>query len=52
MIENITKKQKRNDTYILNQIVNVLKLNFEKVNANHILYNIWWYIKESRKAKK
>tara|TARA_Y100000004_G_scaffold164236_1_gene194210 strand:+ start:330 stop:491 length:162 start_codon:yes stop_codon:yes gene_type:complete len=51
MIENIKKEQVRNDTYILNKIMNYLKLNIHKVVNNGDLSFIYEYIKQSRKKK-
>ena len=51
MIENIIKKQVRRDTYILNRVMNHLNNNFHLVNKHQPLYNIWWFIKQSRQAK-
>lgn len=51
MIENINKKQVRNDTYILNKIMNYLKTNFHKVVNDGDLYFIYDYITQSRKKK-
>ena len=51
MIENIIKKQVRGDTYILNRVINHLNNNFHLVNKHQPLYNIWWFIKQSRQAK-
>jgi len=51
VIENIIKKQVRGDTYILNRVINHLNNNFHLVNKYQPLYNIWWFIKQSRQAK-
>lgn len=53
MIENIRKKQVRGDTYILNRIINHLNKNFHTVTNSEdtTLYEIWWFIKQSRQAK-
>ena len=51
MIENIKKKQVRGDTYILNRVINHLNKNFHLVNNDQTLYNIWWFIRQSRQAK-
>jgi len=51
VIENIIKKQVRGDTYILNRVINHLNNNFHLVNKHQPLYNIWWFIKQSRQAK-
>tara|TARA_B100000963_G_scaffold251729_1_gene220537 strand:+ start:2452 stop:2613 length:162 start_codon:yes stop_codon:yes gene_type:complete len=51
VIENIKKKQVRNDTHILNKIMRYLKLNFHNVVNNNDLSFIYKYIKESRKKK-
>ena len=53
MIENIRKKQVRGDTYILNRIINHLNNNIHihRINDDQTLYNIWWFIKQSRQAK-
>ncbi len=53
MIENIRKKQVRGDTYILNRIINHLNKNYHRVinSEDNTLYEIWWFIKQSRQAK-